>query len=91
MYNEKQQLVPQFHPGLEIEPLYRPANFDDPNSYDKEHTIYGLVLNSSIDSEKECEHMISPVASEESDSSTSSIASVGEIIVPGSKLNKYKL
>jgi hypothetical protein len=84
VYNEKQQLVPQFHPGLEIEPLYRPANFDDPNSYDKEHTIYGLVLNSSIDSEKECAHMISPVASEESDSSTSSIASVGEIIVPGS-------
>ena len=25
-YDEKQRLVPQFHPGLELEPLYCPAN-----------------------------------------------------------------
>ena len=81
-YDEKQRLVPQFLPGLELEPFYRPANFNEPDSFDKEFTISGTALNSSVDSE-ECVPIISPVVSQES--STSSITSVGEIMVPSSK------
>jgi hypothetical protein len=81
-YDKKQRLVPQFHPGLGLELFYRPANFNEPNSFDKEFTISGTALNSSVDSEEESVPIISPVASQES--STSSITSVGEIIVPGS-------
>jgi len=81
-YDEKQRLVPKFHPGVALEPLYRPADFNDPDSFDRELTIFGTALNSSADSE-ECVPIISPVASEES--SASSIVSVGEIIVPSSK------
>jgi len=81
-YDKKQQLVPQFHPGLELEPFYRPANFNESNSFDKEFSIFGTALNSSVDSKEECVPIISPVASQES--SISSITSVGEIIVPGS-------
>ena len=78
-YDKKQQLVPQFHPGLELEPFYRPANFNESNSFDKEFSIFGTALNSRVDSKEECVPIISPVASQES-----SITSVGEIIVPGS-------
>jgi hypothetical protein len=81
-YDEKQRLVPQFHPGLELEPLYRPANFNELDSFDKEFTISGIALNSSVDSE-DCVPIISPVASQES--LASSITFVGEIIVPSSK------
>ena len=56
--------------------------WNDPNSFDKEFTISGTALNSSVDSEEECMPISNPVASQES--STSSITSVGEIIVPGS-------
>ena len=81
-YDKKHRLVPQFQPGLKVEPLYRPANFNGPNSYDKEFTISGTALDSSTESKEECIPIISPVASQES--STSSITSVGKIIVPGS-------
>ena len=83
-YNTKGQLVPQFLPGLALEPLYRPANFTAPDSFDKEFTISGTALNSSVDSKKGVP-IISPVASQESSESSSSITSVGEIIVPSSK------
>ena len=79
-YDQKHRLVPQFNPGLELEPLYRPANFNGPNSYDKTFMVSGTALDSSIKSKEECVPIISPVMSQES--STSSITSVGEIIVP---------
>ena len=81
-YDTKHRLVPQFQPGLEVEPLYRPANFTGPNSYDKEFTISGTALDSSTESKEEFMPIISPVTSQES--STSSITSVGEIMVPDS-------
>lgn len=62
-YDKKHRLVPQFQPGLEVEPLYRPANFNGPNSYDKEFTISGTALDSVLESKEECMPIISPVAS----------------------------
>ena len=81
-YDQKHCLVPRFNPGLEVEPLYRPANFNGPNSYDETFMVSGTALDSSIESKEECVPIISPVMSQES--STSSITSVGEIIVPDS-------
>jgi len=80
--SEKHRPVPQFHLGLVLEPLYRPANINELDSFDKEFTISGIALNSSVDSE-DCVPIISPVASQES--LASSITFVGEIIVPSSK------
>ena len=80
-YDSQKRIVPQFKSGVELEPFYRPANYTGPSSFDKEYTITGSTLD-SVNDKEECVPIISPVASQES--STSSITSVGEIIVPGS-------
>lgn len=77
-YDEKRRLIPRFRPGLVLEPLYRPANFNG-FGFDQEVRVSGIAL----DSEQYTVHMISPVASEESSGSS---ISCGEIIVPSPKL-----
>lgn len=84
-YDSKNRLVPKFYPTVVLEPLYRPADFDGPDSFDKEFTISGSVLNSShSDESEERIPIISPVVSEES--ADSSVASAGELIVPSSNV-----
>lgn len=53
-YDKKHRLVTQFQPGLEVEPLYRLANFKGQNSYEKEFTISGTALNSVLEFKEEC-------------------------------------
>ena len=64
-YYEKQRLISRFSPGLALEPLYRPANFNGLDSFGHEVTFSGIAL----DSEDFTVPIISPVASEESSGS----------------------
>ena len=88
-YDTNERLFIQFNKGVLVEPYYKPSAFDENDSYNKHQAIVtGYVDKSSTDS-KNVVPIISPVQSQDSaDSYSSIVSSAGDLSTPNPR--RYK-